>query len=129
MSHRIELPTRQQVEATVRELSATGSAPLLTAKELARHLGLTNGTFWRHFPDIAQSVADNRRRLLRGETKPTQPPTQQKVVPERQLRLQIEELKLQVSVAAAQIQRLTLENEALRRQLEAENTIIRIRDR
>ncbi|WP_251440436.1 hypothetical protein [Microbacterium sp. USTB-Y] len=128
MSRRIELPTRQQVEATVRELSATGSAPVLTAKELARHLGLTNGTFWRHFPDIAQSVADGRRRLLRDETKPALPPTPQKVVPERQLRLQIEELKRQISVAAAQIQRLTLENEALRRQLEAENTIIRIRD-
>lgn len=129
MSRRIELPGREQVEATVRALSDSTSGSALTVSALAQHLNLTNSTFWRYFPDIAQSVADKRRLSLRGEAKPSPTPATRKDCPERHLRQQIDALKSQLSIAAAQVQRLTLENAALRRQLEAENTIVRIRDR
>lgn len=126
MSRRIELPSTEQIEAAIHELSAAPSAPPLTVQALATHLGLTNSTFWRYFRDIAQSVADDRRRALRNDSKPLPESEPRNDDTEVRLRLQIAKLKAEVLIAAAQVQRLTLENEALRRHVEAENRIVRL---
>ncbi|QYG10873.1 hypothetical protein [Microbacterium sp. PAMC22086] len=126
MSRRVDLPTAEQVRAAIRELSTHSPESVLTVRALAQHLGLANSTFWRHFGDVAQSVADNRRSTLRTDTKPVPATAGRKDDTEVRLRGEIERLKSQVALAAAQVQRLTLENHALRQHLEAENTIVRI---
>lgn len=126
MSRRVDLPSTEQVRATIRDLSAQSPDSVLTVKALAQHLGLTNGTFWRHFPDVAQAVADERRSALRPGMKLPPATTERKEETEVRLRGQIALLKSEVALAAAQVQRLTLENHALREHLEAEKTIIHI---
>ena len=58
MSRRIELPAEQHVRDVLADMlteaAAGGAKPSVLA--LARRLGLTNATFWRHFRDIAADI-------------------------------------------------------------------------
>ena len=59
MSRRAQVPDKPSVLGALAELSAetaqTGKRPSVVA--LAQRLGLSNTTFWRHYPDIAREVA------------------------------------------------------------------------
>jgi len=64
MSRRVQLPTDDDVVAARDQLltDAQAGGPRPTVVELGRRLGLTNTTFWRHYPAIARELADTERR-------------------------------------------------------------------
>lgn len=126
MSRKVALPSEERVRQALAELTAeadaTGRQP--TVLGLARHLGLANATFWRHFPGIAEEVrtaarshhptgtdtpADNRYNELRRKN--------------AELRRTNTELSEHLALAVANIQRLTLENHQLRQELEATSKV------
>lgn len=63
MTRRAQLPTEADVrdarDALLVETAANGTRPAVVA--LAGRVGLSNTTFWRHFPHIAHELADARR--------------------------------------------------------------------
>nr|AGS49716.1 hypothetical protein [uncultured bacterium esnapd14] len=63
MSRRVSLPTSGAIataaESMIADAAASGRRP--TVSELARRLGLTNTTFWRHLPNIAAQIAAHGR--------------------------------------------------------------------
>ena len=65
MTARVQLPSEAQVRQALAELAGQPGAEQPTVLALARSLSLANGTFWRHFPDIAREVADQRRTAAR----------------------------------------------------------------
>lgn len=124
MTRRVPLPTDAEVVAALAQLRQDNPAKV-TVRALAEHVGLTNPTFWRHFPAIAQDLADQRRAALRAM--PAEPlETARNVDVERQLRTENAALRDQIELAVAHIQRLTLENHSLRAELERDTQIVRL---
>lgn len=118
MTRRVKLPSEVEVLEARLRLSSEGVPPSVVS--LAKSFGLTNATFWRHFPSIAQETADARRttkhtNMLAGETRISGRNTKDEIV---RLRDDNAQLRTQLGSAAAQIQILTLENRQLREQLE-----------
>ncbi|GAB3943897.1 hypothetical protein GCM10029976_067190 [Kribbella albertanoniae] len=102
----------------------TGGRPSVLA--LARHFGLSNTTFRRHFPSIASEI---------GTARTTPPPEDQPRGASRYDRLVERNAKLRranrdlsdhIKLAAAHIQRLALENARLTQRLEAASKVTRI---
>jgi len=125
---RVELPSETQVRQALTELGAQPGAGQPTVLALARSLGLANGTFWRHFPEIARQVADQRRAVIRHDraTSTPEPPAGNPPSELARLRRANRELTYQIDVAIAHLQRLTLENHALREELEHSAKITRL---
>lgn len=124
MTRRVPLPTETEILHALAQLRQDTPGPV-TARRLAEHVGLTNSTFWRLFPVIAQDVADQRRAAVRA--KPAEPSERARWADsERALRAEIAALRDQIDLAVAHIQRLTLENEGLRTQLEDHTRIARL---
>lgn len=129
MSHPVKLPTPVEILAALAQLRTSSNRPV-TARALAEHVGLTNSTFWRHFPEIAQSVADERREALRGVSTSRAPATTEPAAnAERRLRDENTALRSQLERAVAHIQRLTIENDDLRKQAEQASGIRGLRSR
>lgn len=128
MTRRVALPAETEVRAALTELKSADPDRPPTVLSLARRLGLTNATFWRHFPGIAKEVADARRAQA--------PSAQPAIAPFAidtdakttigQLRNEKANLREQLEVAIAHIQHLTLQNRALREQLEQALKVARI---
>lgn len=124
MTRRVLLPNEPEVRAALAQLRAADESGIVTARNLARQLGLANSTFWRHFPEIAQEVADERRTTLRSApTAPADSPNTK--ARDGALRKENATLRDQIEVAVAHIQRLTIDNQALRDQLEAQTHVVR----
>ncbi|MET3175950.1 UNVERIFIED_ORG: uncharacterized protein YceH (UPF0502 family) [Arthrobacter sp. UYCu721] len=126
MTRRVALPTESEIRAALAELTRPDGRPSVVA--LARSLGLANATFWRHFPEIAQEVADARRNALRSAHPADAPATTGSDAKSAiaQLRNEKAHLRDQLEVAVAHIQRLTLENRTLREELERATKVVRI---
>lgn len=114
---RTTLPSRDQVLTVLSELrgqaGATGQPP--TVLGLARRLGLANTTFRRNFADIVLEVSQQ------GGARDAPTPGsryQQLQQASAELRGSNRQLREHLDLAAAVIQRLTLENQRLRQQLE-----------
>lgn len=113
------IPSRDEVLTALAQLQAdaenTGRQPAVLT--LARQLGLANTTFRRNFPDIAAEFA--RQAAAQQQAPP--PPSRYDQLQETSTRLRQEnrQLREQVELAAAVIQRIALENQRLREQLEA----------
>jgi transposase-like protein len=129
VSRRVDVPSdhaaRQAMAALLDEAATDGVKP--TVVELARRLGLTNSTFWRHFPDLANE--------LRTTTRTPTPDTPASPAAKRYAELEQRtaeltrdnrQLSQHLDLAIANIQRLTLDNHGLRQALEATNKITRI---
>lgn len=126
MTRPIELPTEAQVEKTLQRLRADDNGPVPVTK-LAAALGMSNATFWRHFRDIAQQVSAARRDALHRSVE-----TAAKGVDSHEatrLRREVAALRRDLELAIAHLQRLTVENEALRNEVMAANKIVRLHDR
>ncbi len=128
MSYKISLPTDDEVQqattAMLAEAHAAGRRPSVQA--LARRLGLTNTTFWRHYPHTARQIADQRRATPTPATEPTNRLTQM----EKQLadlRRANRDLTNHLHLAAANIQRLTQDNHQLRQELHAVTNVRQLR--
>jgi AcrR family transcriptional regulator len=128
MTARVPLPSEAQVRQALAQLAASPGAGQPTVLALARSLGLSNGTFWRYFPEIASEVAGQRRATPRPGPAASTPdrPGGNPAGELARLRRANRELTDQIEVAIAHLQRLTLENHALREQLEHALKITRI---
>lgn len=132
MTRRVDLPTTEEIARRVEELTTSnGRPPAVIA--LARDLQLSNATFWRHFPSIAQSVADAGRafRQTGHMDPPLNPASNTKSSPGEQppTSPRLAGLQTDLQAAAREIQRLTLENETLRAQLQDVTSVLPIRPR
>lgn len=129
MSARVPLPSATEVQQALTELSAQPGDEQPTVLALARSLGLANSTFWRHFPEIAREVAENRRSTAGADHTADahgQPSDDRPTIENARLRRQNRELAGQIEIAIAHLQRLTLENHALREELEQSRTSTRL---
>ncbi|MFE3989921.1 hypothetical protein ACFXPR_36065 [Nocardia tengchongensis] len=101
----------------------TGKPPITLA--LAKHLDLPNTTFRRNFPDIATGL--QRRRVQSEQEVPSAASKFELLAQENQaLKTTHQDLTEHLELAAANIQRLTIENHQLRRALEAAGAVTRI---
>lgn len=131
MSRRVTLPTDQAVadalHAVLEVAAADGARP--TVVELARRVGLSNSTFWRHYPDIANQLRDAARRPTSRpagtETSSSQRAQQRAAT----LNRDNEQLREHLELAAATIARLTLDNHQLRQALESAQAVTGIHTR
>jgi predicted transcriptional regulator len=124
MSRKIELPTIATVEhvrsGMITEAEAAGTRP--TVSEIARRLGLTNTTFWRHFPEIAADIAALRRSTPTPRPEPANSHTARIAA----LTRDNQELRANLALAIANIQRLTIDNHQLREKLEQQAKVVHI---
>ncbi|WP_016881379.1 MULTISPECIES: hypothetical protein [unclassified Rhodococcus (in: high G+C Gram-positive bacteria)] len=79
--------------------------------ELARLLGLPNSTFRRRYPDIAQEIADRRTTPIVKAARQTE--EVRLAARNAKLKRENHQLKQQLQLAVAQIQRLSLHNAQL----------------
>jgi len=127
VSRRVELPSdnqaRQAMSVLLDEAATSGHRP--TVVELARRLDLTNTTFWRHYPDLAHELRD-RARTPRTPSSPAVGRDSSLEQRNAALARDNHHLREQLDLAIANIARLTLDNDHLRRAVEAQNAITRI---
>lgn len=124
MSRRAHLPSAEDVQIAINHLSeAAGKLPTVLA--LARHLGLANTTFRRNFPDIATRL-HQRAQQPSPEDTAGMSRFDQLSRKNDELRRDNHELTEHLELALANIQRLSLENHQLRKQLEAASNVARI---
>jgi AcrR family transcriptional regulator len=129
VSRRVDLPSADQARhamaEVISEAQRDGKRPSVLA--LARRLGLTNPTFWRHFPDIAAEMA-----ALGRTPAPEQPESsggsryEQLQQDNARLKRRLAQTEADLQAAFASIQRLALDNDRLRRELEAATNVTRI---
>jgi hypothetical protein len=94
---------------------------------LAARLGLTNTTYRRHFPKLTKQVSAARTDPGAPEgTRPGPSPLDTLVARNSKLRRNNRSLTSNLRLAAAQIQRLALDNAQLREALETSKNITRI---
>jgi hypothetical protein len=116
VTRRIDRPAPTQVRQAVAELAQDSDRPP-SVVVLARHLGLTNTTFFRYYPDIARDVAAARRAAIASIPHPTEPRRQDDLQAHNsELRRTIEELTAQLDLAIANIQQLSIDNDRLRQE-------------
>jgi len=130
MTRPVSLPTETEITAVIEALNREDPSRPPAVLAVAARLGLSNATFWRRFPQLAQTLADTRRNALRDRA--PAPERRVREVPRAELaRLRNDKARLEneVRVAAAEVQRLTLENHALRAQLEQVSGLIPLHTR
>jgi predicted ArsR family transcriptional regulator len=131
MTRRVNLPdvdlVRQAATDVIAAARAEGRRPTVVA--LAGRLGMSNATFWRHFPDVARDLV--------AAARSTESPPAGSDAPNRYDRLADDhsrlkqanaELTRDLARAAAAIQRLALDNHELRQQLAATTGVISLAD-
>ncbi len=128
MTRRTVLPSHDDVQLAIKRLTeTTGKPPTVLA--LARHLGLANTTFRRHFPDITTELTQQRSPAP-ADSDPVAASRFEKIQRENtELRRARRELAEHHELAIANIQRLTLDNHHLRQQLHAATKITHINAR
>ena len=122
-----EIQVRKALDELVRHADETGTAPSVLA--LARRFALSNTTFRRHYPDIAQLVSDVRRVAPSDPARGGAARYDTLVARNAMLRRANRTLADHVKIAAAHIQRLTLENAQLRQELHAAAKVSSLVDR
>lgn len=130
MTRAIPLPTETEITAVIEALTREDPSHPPAVLAVAARLGLSNATFWRRFPQLAQTLADTRKDALRDRTRaPERPAPELPAAELARLRNDNARLESEVRAAAAEVQRLTLENYALRTQLEQASGVIPIHAR
>jgi len=109
----------QEVLDTCRETNTRPSVLML-----ARRLDLTNTTFRRRFPEIAQEIGGYRAAPATPRSGPAE--HGRLVARNAKLRRRNRDLTTQLALAAAQIQHLTLRNERLQEALVAASNVTSI---
>lgn len=131
MSRRVPLPSDQAVADTLHAVletaAADGTRP--TVVELARRVGLSNSTFWRHYPDVANQLRDTARRSTSRPAGTEASSSQRAQERAATLIRDNEQLREHLELAAATIARLTLDNHQLRQALEAAQAVTGIHPR
>ncbi|HWU05598.1 MAG TPA: hypothetical protein VN520_04205 [Streptomyces sp.] len=128
MTRRVDSPSESRVRAVLEELRQragdNGTQPSVLA--LASKFGMSNTTFRRHFPDIAQEIAALRSAPPTPGA-PSEPTRYDRLVARNaKLKRHNRELTETLTLAACHIQRITLENQKLREELEAATGVARL---
>ncbi|MFF1650781.1 hypothetical protein [Streptomyces sp. NPDC058240] len=120
-----EAHVRRVLDQYVNECHDNGTRPSVLA--LAAKFDLSNTTFRRHFPDLAKEVSAARSRPSPRPTNEMRPsPYEVLAARNAKLRRANRSLTENLQFAAAQIQRLAVDNACLREALEASNKVTRI---
>lgn len=127
MTRRVSLPTTAEVRTALDLLqkgeSSTGRRPNVVT--LARSLGLANTTFRRNFPAIVEELATPQ--IVAASTADIAGPFVGNLSDVNiRLRAENHQLREQQGLACAQIQRLSIECQQLREQLEKATDVARI---
>ncbi|MFF3128060.1 hypothetical protein ACFVRD_38540 [Streptomyces sp. NPDC057908] len=128
MTRRVDAPSESRVRAALDELRQragdNGTQPSVLA--LASKFGMSNTTFRRHFPDIAKEIAALRSAppTPGAQSEPTR--YDRLVARNAKLKRHNRELTETLTLAACHIQRITLENQKLREELEAATGVTRL---
>ena len=124
MTRQIPLPTAQTVADALQDLTrqANVTGRRVSVSGLARRLGLPNTTLRRHYPDVIAEM---------GTAAPPDHPGRRSHDDElrkttNRLRNETRVLRTHQDIAIAHIQRLTIENDQLRRHAETASQIRRI---
>jgi AraC-like DNA-binding protein len=120
-----EARVRRVLDQYLIECHDNGKRPSVLA--LATRLGMSNTTFRRHFPEQAKEISGARSSTgsrTVAETRPS--PHEILVARNARLRRANHTLTSNLRLAAAQIQRLGMENARLREALEASSNVTRI---
>lgn len=129
MSRRVALPDENYARRTMDELirSARGEGKRPTVIALARQLGMSHTTFWRHFPDIAKELVAVARGIEPESSEPA--PTSrydQLADAHAKLKRAHADTEHNLELAKATIQRLSLDNHHLRQHLEGATNVVPI---
>jgi AcrR family transcriptional regulator len=129
MNRNTDIPTPEQArraqEKVLTEASDNGRRPSVLA--VARQLGLSNTTFRRHFPDLADEISAARR--APDDTTPDESGISEHarlVARNAKLRRGNHQLREHLDLAVANIQRLTLTVHKLQTELEGASKVTRI---
>ena len=120
-----EARVRRVLDQYLTECHDNGNRPSVLA--LATRLGMSNTTFRRHFPQQTKEISEARSRREQpagAETRPS--PYEVLIARNARLRRANQTLTGNLRLAAAQIQRLGIENAQLREALEASSNVTRI---
>ena len=117
MSQRIDLQSEQDVRRVMTEHleDAAAAGGRATVIGLARRLGLSNATFWRHYPSVVaelRTVAAVAPIVVRHDDRI------ELLASNKSLQRDNAALTQDLTLALSVIQRLTLDNYALRKELE-----------
>ena len=125
MTKPVLLPTHAEIVAVIKLCESESPTHPPSALSVAARLGLSNATFWRHFPQIAQDLADARRDSRKRVTTALKETARSSQTGDlRRIRDDRARVENDLKVAAAEIQRLTLENHRLRTSLEQATGIL-----
>jgi DNA-binding transcriptional regulator YhcF (GntR family) len=109
-----EALVRKRMAEMIETCRQTNTKP--SVLKLAQQLGLSNTTFRRRFPDIAQELGTLRSTRVDPANGPT---THDRLIARNaKLRRRNQELTSDLALAVAQLQQLSLTNEQLRKALE-----------
>ncbi|MEV5778255.1 hypothetical protein AB0L49_44825 [Streptomyces antimycoticus] len=129
MSRPADIPSeahvRRVLDQYVNECHDNGTRPSVLA--LAAKFDLSNTTFRRHFPDLAKEISTARTNP-EPRTDAEKRPSPYEVLAARNVKLRRANRSLteNLQFAAAQIQRLAVDNACLREALEASSNVTRI---
>jgi hypothetical protein len=129
VSRKITLPAEQHVRDALGQMHAEaadgGARPSVLA--LARRLGLSNATFWRHFRDIAIELRQSATTTTPpGGTGQSSGSGHKLAEQNAKLRRERDDLADQLQAALAHLRRLTIDNARLRTDLEAARGVTRL---
>ena len=119
-----EARVRRVLDQYLKECQDNGTRPSVLA--LAAKFDLSNTTFRRHFPDLAKEVAAARFNPEQRDTDDKPSPYEILVARNAKLRRANRTLTDNLQFAAAQIQRLAVDNARLREALETSANVTRI---
>jgi DNA-binding transcriptional regulator YhcF (GntR family) len=119
-------PRSAEVRAMIHQITeSAGRPPSVLA--VAAALGLSNTTFRRNYPELVTELQDQRRQSGTSTTHTDATDRYDRLRRDNAvLRSRNSELTNQLELAAATIQRLAIENEQLRHQLEEASRITRL---
>lgn len=130
LTARVHLPSEDRVRSVLDEVAEQRGSKQPTVVAVANHLGLSNATFWRHFPQIAREIAEQRRTAIHTvRDSPPGPSDTEGAGPDAEiahLRRRNRELADHLEVAIAHLQRLTIENDTHREELEHTRNVARL---
>jgi len=130
MSRKIDLPGQAHVRTVLADMLAEAAAggPKPSVLALARRLGLSNATFWRHFRDIATELrhAAGDSMAPPGGQNPRRDRAGELASQNAGLRRERDRLADQLEAALGHLRRLTIDNAQLRHDLDAAHSITRL---
>lgn len=128
MSLPAELQVRQAFTDLVEQSHSDGRRPSVLA--LARQFGLSNTTFRRHYPEIVKELGEIRRTPPTAHIDRTAGTEHARLVARNaKLRRRNHQLQQHLDLAAANIARLTIDNQTLRQHLEQAREVTNLTDR